>query len=219
MDAITGIELSLTEDARNILVNNRMRRAIAEALAISRLQSEDPAQRMAAAAHMQQVATPSNLPFIDQALMRETDAPIIEALTIAKARLQLESADPAQRIQAIETLGNTGNGAFKPLLLNLLKKDNDGSYVEQNESVRHQASAAIAQIDSHLKKIELAGNLFYGLSLGSVLLLAALGLAITFGLMGVINMAHGELLMIGAYASYLTQQAFQHYAPSWINWY
>src|SRR5690606_19367842 len=109
--------------------------------------------------------------------------------------------------------------AFRSILSGVLSKDVNGVYVEQNEEVRGAAETALAQIDRHLKKIEWAGNLFYGVSLGSVLLLAALGLAITFGLMGVINMAHGELLMIGAYVTYLVQLFFRQYAPAWIDWY
>ena len=78
---------------------------------------------------------------------------------------------------------------------------------------------ALRQIDAHQTIVSWVGNIFYGLSLGSVLLLAALGLAITFGLMGVINMAHGELLMIGAYSTYLVQLLFKSFLPAWMSWY
>ncbi|MCJ9713204.1 urea ABC transporter permease subunit UrtB, partial [Bordetella hinzii] len=90
---------------------------------------------------------------------------------------------------------------------------------DADTGVREAAATALRGIDRHMATMEWAGNLFYGLSLGSVLLLAALGLAITFGLMGVINMAHGELLMIGAYATYLVQTFFRAWLPGWLDWY
>src|SRR5690606_23004924 len=176
-------------------------------------------QRLTAAKRLQQGGDISTLSVIDRALRQETDTEVQNALETAKASLQLKSTDTAERIQAIETLGATGSGAFRPVLSGLLAQDNGGAYAEQDEAVRSAAAKAVARIDSHLKKIEWAGNLFYGLSLGSVLLLAALGLAITFGLMGVINMAHGELLMIGGYVTYLTQLAFRQYARAWMEWY
>ncbi|RYF59914.1 MAG: urea ABC transporter permease subunit UrtB, partial [Comamonadaceae bacterium] len=95
----------------------------------------------------------------------------------------------------------------------------DGTFAESDERVREAAARAVAAIDRHQQTVAWAGHLFYGLSLGSVLLLAALGLAITFGLMGVINMAHGELLMIGAYVTYVTQVLFRQWLPGWMDWY
>ncbi len=103
--------------------------------------------------------------------------------------------------------------AFKPELERIVQKDGQGNYVEKNETVRRAAHSALAAVERHAMWIGMVGHLFYGVSLGSVLLLAALGLAITFGLMRVINMAHGELLMIGAYSAFTVQKAFQTYAP------
>jgi urea transport system permease protein len=219
VDAVTGETVSLPTDANTVMINNRMRRAIANALAVSQLFSEDRAQRLAAARAMQHSGNASTLHIVDDALNQETDAEVRQALEIVRASLQLKSTDPAERIHAITTLGDTGNGAFRSVLQDILSKDVNGVYIEQDEAARSAATSAVASIDRHLKKVEWAGNLFYGLSLGSVLLLAALGLAITFGLMGVINMAHGELLMIGAYITYITQLAFRLYAPAWIDWY
>src|SRR5690606_2159981 len=108
----------------------------------------------------------------------------------------LTSEDAGRRGEAVRILGESGNGAFRPVLAELVAQGADGAYAEPDADVREAAEAAIRRIDRHLWRIEWAGNLFYGVSLGSILMLAALGLAITFGLMGVINMAHGELLMI-----------------------
>jgi urea transport system permease protein len=85
--------------------------------------------------------------------------------------------------------------------------------------VKAAAAGALGAIEARQAIVSMVGNLFYGLSLGSVLLLCALGLAITFGLLRVINMAHGELLMIGAYATYAVQKLFQSYLPAQQDWY
>lgn len=218
-NAATGDATSLPPDADAVIVNNRMRRAIAGALAVSQLFSSERTLRLAAAKHLQHGGDPTIVPVVDQALSQESDAEVRTALEVSRASLQLKSPDPGLRLQAVETLGRTGNGAFRPVLSSMLDKNANDTFVEDDEAVRAAAASALKSIDRHLKKIEWAGNLFYGISLGSVLLLASLGLAITFGLMGVINMAHGELLMIGAYATYLTQSLFRHYAPAWIDWY
>lgn len=218
-DAISGVSLPMPADASPVMVNNRMRRAIVSAMAVSQLFSEASHERLAAATAIQRNADPAMLPVVDKALMQETDTDTREALVVARAVLRLKHADRAQRIDAINTLGDTGSGAFRSVLLDILDKDANGVHIEQEAAVRDAATSALASIDRHQRKIKWAGNLFYGISLGSVLLLAALGLAITFGLMGVINMAHGELLMIGAYVTYLTQLAFRLYAPAWLDWY
>src|SRR5471030_1554101 len=101
----------------------------------------------------------------------------------------------------------------------MLAKQSDGTHAEPDQGVRVAAAHTLQALDSRLARTEFIGNVFYGVSLASVLLLAALGLAITFGLMGIINMAHGELLMIGAYATYFMQLQFRHYAPGLIDWY
>jgi urea transport system permease protein len=101
----------------------------------------------------------------------------------------------------------------------MMEKNADGSYVEPDESVRITAVRTVSAIEARLNRTEFVGNLFYGVSLGSVLLLTALGLAITFGLMGIINMAHGELLMIGAYTTYTCQMLFRSYLPEALDLY
>jgi urea transport system permease protein len=108
---------------------------------------------------------------------------------------------------------------MRPVLAALLVKGPDGTYAEPNADVRSALEDTLHHIDRRLAMMEWTGNLFYGASLASVLLLAALGLAITFGLMGIINMAHGELLMIGAYATYVVQLGFKRFLPAWLDWY
>ncbi|CAB3816980.1 hypothetical protein LMG26684_00379 [Achromobacter mucicolens] len=217
-DPSTGAAVDLPADAGTISINNRLRRAIEAALAGSRLFSDDANERLAAARRLQQTGDPARLPMLEKALAAEKNEAVRDALLIAQANLELKSEDPAKRRHAVQVLGDTRNAAFRPTLA-ALTQERDGTYVEPDAGVREAAATALKRIDRHLATIEWAGNLFYGVSLGSVLLLAALGLAITFGLMGVINMAHGELLMIGAYVTYVVQTLFRAWLPGWLDWY
>ncbi len=219
VDPLTGQEQDLPQDAEAIVINNRLRSAIADALAESRIFSKAAEIRLAAARRLQKSSDPAALPLIVHALEHEADPQVRTSLETAQAGLELKSPDPAVREHAVNLLGSATNAAFRPALAALLVRDANGAYAEPDANVRASAAAAISHIDRHLATIEWAGNIFYGVSLGSVLLLAALGLAITFGLMGVINMAHGELLMIGAYITYAVQLLFQRFAPAWLDWY
>ena len=219
VDAATGQPAALPPEAGTVSVNNRLRRAIAAALAASRLHAPDAAQRLAAAKRLQRGTDATALPMLEKALSEERDGEVRAALEIAVATLQLQSDDPGVRRQAAETLGHSGNAAFRPVLEAMLQQDAQGRYAEPDAQVRAAAGAALHSIERHLATVAWVGNLFYGVSLGSVLLLAALGLAITFGLMGVINMAHGELLMIGAYVTYAVQALFRLWFPQWLDAY
>ncbi|WP_019936311.1 urea ABC transporter permease subunit UrtB [Bordetella sp. FB-8] len=218
-DPLTGASQPMPDGSDTLVINNRVRGALDDARAIARLHAPRAADRLAAAQLLQQSGNEALLPIVDQALQKETDSSVHSALQILQARLRLSSKDPAVRAAAARTLGASGNASFRPMLQALLQKNSNGSYIESDATVRAAAAAALEHIDRYMKMIEWAGNVFYGLSLGSVLLLAALGLAITFGLMGIINMAHGELLMIGAYATYVVQTIFRHWLPGLMNWY
>jgi urea transport system permease protein len=219
IDPATNKEVDLPDDADTVVINNRLRRAIASSLAISQLLSETAAVRLAAARRIQQNGDMSALAVVTAALAKERDPAVHAELAMAQARLTIQSPDPALRKHAMQVLGATTDAMFRPLLAAMLSRDAKGAFAEPDPGIRSAAAATVKRIDRHLAIIEWAGNLFYGISLGSVLLLAALGLAITFGLMGVINMAHGELLMIGAYVTYITQLLFQRFAPAWLDWY
>jgi urea transport system permease protein len=142
-----------------------------------------------------------------------------QALQVLVASKNLQAPDAKLRLAAVLALADSNDAKLKPLLQNLLAKNPDGSMQEPDPAVRSAAAINLRQLETRLERIELLGNLFYGLSLGSVLLLTALGLAITFGLMGIINMAHGEMLMIGAYTTWLCQGWFRHYWPGAIDGY
>jgi len=150
---------------------------------------------------------------IAKALEKESDPEIQSILRMVIATTNLQSSDPAVRKAAVISLQDSTNANLRPLLQKMLEKNPDGSYGEPDAGVRIAAVATLGAIDNRIARTEFVGNLFYGISLGSVLLLAALGLAITFGLMGIINMAHGELLMIGAYTTYVCQLLFRKFLP------
>jgi urea transport system permease protein len=194
-------------DVREIRVSNRIRRALSSGIAELSLGSEDVAVRRTAAERFLAAPDPALRGRLEAALEREPDAGVREVLELAVT--VLVAADPdateAARVAAIEDLETTGSVEARSRLLEL------DLPAESRLDLRRRE--AVAVIDRTLERWGYAQNLWYGLSLGSVLLLAALGLAITFGVMGVINMAHGEMVMIGAYTTWLVQSAFRAWAP------
>lgn len=200
-------------------INNRVRRALKAAIAKMELFSPDATLRRKAAQRLVNKPDEDAETVINQALAKETDTDIQEILQLALARLTLNSEDPAKRLKAIEALAENGGPSSSAQLKELLAVDEDGAFEESDVKVRDAAEKAIASIRSRQDFIDLIRNLLYGTSMGSILLLAALGLAITFGLIGVINMAHGEMLMLGAYSTYVVQQAFAAWAPGFMDAY
>ena len=211
-DPVTGAKLKLPEDADDVVNNNLVRSALEAAKAAIQLGSADAAERLDAAAALMKEPDESRLPLIDKALAAEHDARVKAQLEKARATALLASEDPAKRLAAAQALDQARSPDIKPLLNEQLERETD-------PQVKTALQAAISHIDAGLAWGERLGVLFSGISLGSILLLAALGLAITYGLMGVINMAHGELIMIGAYATYVTQVLFRQYLPGAFDWY
>ena len=219
VDLLTGATVDpLPEPREEVVVNNRLRREIASAIAVLRLTAPERAVRLAAAKGLQSGADEDMLPAIARALAGEQDPEIKGLLVLAQATIELGSADKAKRVAAIRALGGSNSASTKTLLLGLLEKKGD-VFAEPDAEVRAEAEIALRAVEGRLATGEMAGRVFSGLSLGSILLLAALGLAITYGLMGVINMAHGELIMIGAYATYVVQNAFRTHLPAAFDGY
>ena len=219
-DAATMAPITPPPDQfESIVLNNRMRGTLDAAVGALKLLSPDRATRLASARAIESTRQTAVLPLIEKALARESDPAIKSSLEQTKASLNLNSPDPAARLAAVQKLGETNQARFETVLQGFLEKDGAGQYIEPDEKVRAAAGISINAIHGRLVISDYLGRLFTGLSLGSVLLLVALGLAITYGLLGVINMAHGEMLMIGAYATYITQQLFKSYAPGWFDWY
>ena len=220
LDAATGEPAPVdAASLTTVSINNRVRRAASSLLAQLRLVSPDPAVRLAASADLRSRPTDEMGEPIRKVLATEPDPRVRAALEAVLAQIDLRSRDPALRVAAIEQIGRLGDRDLRAELEALLAVDAEGVYAEPNEVVRAAAKASIAQIDRKAVFVDFAANFFYGLSLASVLLLAALGLAITFGLMGVINMAHGEMLMLGAYTTWVVLGLFQAHAPGWVDAY
>ncbi|WP_416196984.1 urea ABC transporter permease subunit UrtB [Pseudomonas sp. Teo4] len=201
-------------DTRKVRLNNRLRGLIDNALASHQLLGDNVETRLAAAQQLQKSAQPAQMAFLDRRFASEPDAAVHAALGLALANLQLGASEPAVRLAAVRLLGETGDPVARTRLEALLQPG-----AETDANVRTAAETSLAQVKRKLLFGELLGQAFSGLSLGSILLLAALGLAITFGLLGVINMAHGEMLMLGAYSTYMVQVLMQRYAPGAIEFY
>ena len=215
LDAVTLAELKPPPEQRDpIVVNNRLRRELEGVLAALRLLEPDRKVRLAAAQEVTRALSPVSAPLVEKALASEKDPEIRSILETAKAEASLKNTDPAARLAAVKSLGASASPRVRALLAHLLDEK-----AEPDAGVRREAKASIAKIDSRLAWGELVGQIFSGLSLGSILLLAALGLAITYGVMGVINMAHGELLMVGAYSAVVMQALFRRYFPHAVDWY
>jgi urea transport system permease protein len=218
-DAVTGKPVEkLPEDLDEVVANNVFRRELAAAIATLRLTSTDRAVRLAAAKTLQDETESDRLPLVERAIAKETDAEIRQLLERVRANLQLNSKDKAVRLAAITSLGSSVNPGTKTILLEILARKG-GEFVEPDADIRFAAQKSLTEVEGRLATGERIGQVFSGASLGSILLLAALGLAITYGLMGVINMAHGELIMIGAYTTYLVQNFVRANLPDLFNWY
>ncbi|WP_226488654.1 urea ABC transporter permease subunit UrtB [Pseudomonas sp. B20] len=202
------------DEPRKLRLNNRLRGLVETALASHQLLAADTRLRMAAALQLQKSARPAQLELLTERVASESDSSVKSALTLALANLQMVDTSPTVRLAAVRLLGETGDPLARTRLESLLAPG-----VETDASVRVAAETSLAQVKRKLMIGEILGQAFSGMSLGSILLLAALGLAITFGLLGVINMAHGEMLMLGAYSTYVVQLMLQRYAPGAIEYY
>lgn len=197
------------------VVNNRTRRAISRALARSRLRSVDVKVRRSAAEAISRQLSPDLIADVQAALRNETDAAVRQRLSVALAGVDLESDQIQRQLDALETIDRVGSVSLIPGVRSLARENPTSVHPK----VRKRANSVLTALERKVFWVSAAANLFYGMSLGSVLLLAALGLAITFGLMRVINMAHGEMLMLGAYATYVVQNAFRSLAPDQFDLY
>ena len=204
-------EIELDGKKLEVMVNNRLRSEIAASLAAFKLLSPERAVRFEAAKALSKGASPAMLALVQKVLEKETDAEIKALLEISAASLAMNSGSKEERIAAIKRLGDSNSPNSRTLLA--------AAANDPDPEIKAAAQSSLREVQGRLAWGERAGLLFAGVSLGSILLLAALGLAITYGLMGVINMAHGELIMIGAYATYVVQNLFKAYFPGAFNWY
>ena len=215
-DALSGELLggAKRRAVKKIRVNNRVRGAIKAALSQLDLFSADPDRRLAAAQSALSHGSGRMIGLLENALSAETDATVRESMEFALLGARLKAGSTAERLAAVEALSDS-TAADVRSLLGAVAND-----PKQDETVRKAAATAIQRIEDTLFFLGLGLNVFQGISLGSVLLLAALGLAITFGVMGVINMAHGEMIMLGAYSTFVVQELFRAFLPAGLfDWY
>ena len=211
-DPVTGAELTVPADAEDVINNNMMRGELDTALAALKLFSKDEKVRADAIKTLASGSDESRLPLIEKAWAAETVPALKNQLEMVRATILLSSSDKAKRLEAAARLSGSNNPISKTVLIARLAEENDAE-------VKSALQASLRKVESALAWGDKLGAVFSGISLGSILLLVALGLAITYGLMGVINMAHGELMMIGAYATYVVQGLFQKYLPGLFDWY
>lgn len=200
-----------SRDLKRVGINNRLRGLLKAKISGLELRHADPKRRTLAAKRLFATDDADVIPELDAAIAAETDSGVRTAFRQARASILALTADGADRIAAIEDLADSVSPESKSLLLKIIQQ-NEGK--DGTADLVAAAKASLDSIESKLELYSLAETVFFGLSLGSVLLLAAVGLAITFGVMGVINMAHGEMMMLGAYTTFVVQQAM----PDHIGW-
>jgi urea transport system permease protein len=214
IDAATGAPVagSAPADLAPVRLNNRLRGMLEAAIGSLTLMAPDPGKRLEAAQAVFKSKDANALPALDQAIAKETDARVKQALIEARAAvvLYLDNTSDADKIDAVAVIRQRGDQDALGLL--------GGLPASASPAVKKAATDAIASIQNSLVIWTAVQNTWYGLSLGSVLLLAAIGLAITFGVMGVINMAHGEMVMLGAYTTYVVQEVIRTRNPALFDY-
>ncbi len=201
----TAIERISKSDIKKIRVNNKLRKQLRKAIAKLTLFSEDSNQRLAAVEKLMSDLNSENIALLKSAKESEKNNAVLEKMNLALNITLLDSNDKSIQKQAVKTLSGELHPSVRSRLNAMLEQDANGEYLEDDKQLIALAESALAKIDGKLEFYGFIERVFFGLSLGSVLLLAAIGLSITFGVMGVINMAHGELLMLGAYTTYVIQ--------------
>jgi urea transport system permease protein len=215
-DAATAAPMTglAREDVERVRVNNRLRNAINATLSKLQIFSPEPADRLAAAKEALKSPSIETANLLRQALAKETVSDVKRALSLALDIALLTAGSEAEQLAAVADL----SGSSDPLVSSTLRQV--AGQPSTKPALKDAIAQAVASIERRLAIIDVADKLFQGLSLGSVLLLAAIGLAITFGVMGVINMAHGEMIMLGAYTAFVVQEIFRAYLPpAYIGWY
>ena len=205
--SLKGAGSAPADSMTKIGTNNALRRTLRTTVAHFALSSPEAAVRLEAVRDMLRSLDDPTVALLRQRLTVETNSAVRKEIAAGLALATLDGSDSKARLEAITTLSHSVSQDARNRLALLVDKSPDGSFVEGDEKVRRAAANAVASIDQWRSFYSGIETLFFGLSLGSVLVLIAIGLAITFGVMGVINMAHGELMMLGAYTTYAVQTA------------
>jgi len=207
-DAVTSEKSGTVarEAVTKINLTNKLRGLLRKIIGQLELSADDPAVRLAAVKAMAKEADSNTLELLKSRAAKEPDADVKKAIALVFLLQDMNSTDKAVRIKAIDALKDHNSLDAVNQLKVMVEKDVDGQPLEADADIRNLAEAALAKISTRLQIYSSIETVFFGLSLGAVLVLAAIGLAITFGVMGIINMAHGELMMLGAYTTYVMQQ-------------
>ena len=200
------------ESLTGINTNNRLRSVLKTTVAHFALASDDPAVRLNAVRDLMQSPDEAAIALLKERASVESDSGVRKEISIALALVALADSNAQVRLDAVNTLRSSNSQDVRNKLAGLLEQSSDGTFAETDEGVRKTAARAVLIIDRWRTFYSGVETLFFGLSLGSVLVLIAVGLAITFGVMGVINMAYGELMMLGAYTTYVVQTAMPGHA-------
>jgi len=208
-----GIVADWPSDLSQVTLVNTLRKALNFGLAQRKLKSEDASERLEAIDIYESNLAELNVAHINALYLNEQNNKVKARLAQLKARLDYQDADVLVKIQAAKALQDSN----RPDVLAMI--DNELSQPTIHPELKAALLEAKNSIKTRIQASEWTGHLFSGLSTASILLLAALGLAITYGLLGVINMAHGELIMIGAYTTYVVQSLFKSYLGSYVDWY
>jgi len=199
-------------ELRKVKVKNSIRRMIADAVSGLTLRARDPVVRMQAAETIFSRPDPEIIETLDAVIADEADAGVKAAFVQARAAAVLQSdMGEADKLDAVAVLRERGGRDVLPILAAV-------SETAESDALRAASGSAVAAIEENLMFWAAGQNIWYGISLGSVLLLAAIGLAITFGVMGVINMAHGEMVRLGAYTTFVVQEFIRNSAPAMFDW-
>ncbi len=193
-------------EAKNIKLNNRLRSQLRVMIGRLQLASDDVTIRLEAIKAMTKKPDAHTLETLRAHAEIEPDMRIQDELKLVFALQDMDSKDQAARLAALDVLAAQDSQEALNKLQAISKQDSEGNFLESDEQVRQKARKAQLQMEARVEVYAMVETVFFGLSLGAVLVLAAIGLAITFGVMGVINMAHGELMMLGAYTTYVMQQ-------------
>ena len=213
VDPVTAAELGEVPkaDVEKVKVNNGLRRVIRTAIGQLTLLSDDPATRRSAAQSILRDADPANLELLDSGIAAETDPAILQVMQTARAVIILKTdASLEDKTAALPLVAAIGGRDALTLLT--------GALTNAPDELKPAIQASIDGLARDRAVWDAAQNVWYGISLGSVLLLAAIGLAITFGVMGVINMAHGEMVMLGAYTTFVVQETIRRYSPDLFDY-
>jgi urea transport system permease protein len=213
IDPLTGAGVG--PEARNGVVqigtNNHLRALLRVALARFDLTSADRDKRLTAVEEMLRSLDDDHVSLLKAQRTVERDRQVRQEIDVGLALAALNSGDAQARLDAVRALRGELRPDARNRLAALLERSAVGGYSEPDERVRIAAGDAVRAIDRRRAVYGGVQTLGFGLSVGAVLVLVAIGLAITFGLMGVINMAHGELMMLGAYTTYVVQLAMPHH--------